>query len=158
MHLGDEVYDAGCVFDLFRANEKINMEKRRLIAENLISTQHLTPSSSEELPQVIKRELKFLIDEHLIIVHQELLLKDLSVSDLNRDGLLSGEEVRGCINELITRLLALGKIDILMPLQVTFIGDKRALHDIEILAKTGYGEDEKGNNVPLPEDLSYLYK
>jgi hypothetical protein len=55
-------------------------------------------------------------------------------------------------------LLALGKIDIVMPLLVTFIGDKRALHDIEILAETGYGEDANGNNIPLPEEISYLYK
>ncbi len=42
MHLDDDVYDASCVFDLFRANEKINMEKRRLIAKKLLSAQHIT--------------------------------------------------------------------------------------------------------------------
>jgi len=59
------------------------------------------------------------------------------VSELERKDALSSEEVRGCINELITRLLALGKIVLSLPLAVTFIGDRRALHDIETLAKTG---------------------
>ena len=45
-----------------------------------------------------------------------------------------------------------------MVLSVTFIGDRRPIADIETLAKSGYGEDERGNNVPLPEKISYLYK
>jgi hypothetical protein len=158
MHLEDEVYDAGCVFDLFRANEKINMEKRRLIAQKLISAQYLTPTRPSELTAVIQHELKILIDEKAIIVHQELLPEDIVISELRQHEMLNSEEIRGCINELIARLLALGKIDIIMPLSVTFIGDKRALGDIEILARAGYGEDSKGDNVPLPVELSYLYR
>jgi hypothetical protein len=157
MHLGDEVYDAGCVFDLFRANEKINMEKRRLIAKKLLSAQHIAATTKDVLPQVFKREIKYLIDEKFIVVHQEILPEDLQINGLEKQG-LTPEEVRGTLNEFITRLLALGKIDILMPLSVAFIGDKRPLRDIEILARSGYGEDEKGNNVPLPEEISYLYK
>jgi hypothetical protein len=158
MLLGDEVYDASSVFDLFRANEQINMEKRRLIAQKLVSAQHLIPAHREELAQVMRRELKFLIEAQVLTVHHEILPGDMVVSELDRKDALSSEEVRGCINELITRLLALGKIDIIMPLAVTFIGDRRALHDIETLAKTGYGEDAKGNNIPLPEEISYLYR
>ncbi len=157
MHLGDEMYDASCVFDLFRANEKINMEKRRFIAKKLISAQHIAPTDAHTLPQVIKREIKYLIDEKLLVVHQEIVPDDLLIPDLDKS-LFTPEEVRGAINEVITRLLALGKIDITMPLYVTFIGDKRPLGDIAILAQSGYGEDSKGNNVPLPEQISYLYK
>ena len=158
MHLDDEVYDAGSVFDLFRANEKINMEKRRLVAQKLIHAQHLTATLPSELLPVMKRELKFLINQRAIIVHQELVPADMIVSDIQRREILTPEDVRSCINELITRLLALGKIDIIMPLSVTFIGDKRALEDIEILAKTGYGEDARGNNIPMPAELAYLYR
>ena len=50
----------------------------------------------------------------------------------------------------------MGKIDVESKMSATFIGDKRVLNDIEILAKSGYGEDKFGNNVPLPEKLSYL--
>jgi len=28
--------------------------------------------------------------------------------------------------------------------------------DIELLAENGYGEDNSGNNIPLPEQLTYL--
>ncbi len=157
MHLGDEVYDAVCVFDLFRANEKINMEKRHLIAKKSLCDQHFTTTSKDGLVQVVKRKLKALLDEKLIVVHQEILPEDLVIPDLEKDE-LSAEEVRRVLNEFITRLLALGKIDILMPITVTFIGDKRPLRDIELLAQSGYGEDEKGNNMPLPEQISYLYK
>ena len=157
MHLEDDSYDASCVFDLFRANEKINMEKRRLVAKKLLSAQHITPAARSALPHVIKRELKYLIDEKLIVVHQEILPEDLTVPPIEKEQLLA-EDVRSVINEIITRLLALGKIDIIMPISVTFIGDKRPLRDIEILAEHGYGEDARGNNVPLPEEISYLYK
>lgn len=157
MHLGDEVYDASCVFDLFRANEKINMEKRRLIAKQLLCAQHIAPTGPETLPQVIKRELKYLMDEKLLVKHQEILAEDLAFPNLDRP-ILSAEEIRGAVNEVITRLLALGKVDIIMPIQVNFIGDRRPLADIEVLAKSGYGEDENGNNIPLPEQISYLYK
>ena len=133
------------------------MEKRRLSAKKLMSAQHIAATTAEALPQVIKRELKYLFDEKLLVVHQDILPEDLQLPDLQKD-LLTSEEVRGAINELVTRLLAIGKIDIIMPLWVTFIGDRRPLEDIEILAKSSYGEDDRGNNIPLPEKISYLYK
>jgi hypothetical protein len=36
------------------------------------------------------------------------------------------------------------------------VGDKRVLSDIQLLAQHGYGEDNYGNNVPLPKQLTYL--
>jgi hypothetical protein len=62
------------------------------------------------------------------------------------------------IAEEIKRLMAAGKIDIKLPINVTFKGDRRALRDIETLAKANYGEDEKGNNIDLPPELEYLRK
>ena len=50
----------------------------------------------------------------------------------------------------------MGKIDIVTNMKVTFIGDKRVLEDIRLLAEAGYGEDSFGNNIPLPEQLKYL--
>ncbi|MEJ2704569.1 MAG: hypothetical protein P8Z79_19215 [Sedimentisphaerales bacterium] len=41
-------------------------------------------------------------------------------------------------------------------MEAKFIGDKRVLFDIKLLAESGYGEDNFGNNIPLPEKLSYL--
>ncbi len=157
MHLGEEVYDAGCVFDLFRVNEEINMEKRRLISKKLISVPHITAMIRKSLPQMIKKTLNQLLDEKLIVVHQEMLPEDLEVKGIEKQE-LTPEDARGGMNQVIARLLAVGKIDILMSVSVTFIGDRRPLHDVAILAQGGYGEDEKGNNVPLPKEISYLYK
>ncbi|HQO79162.1 MAG TPA: HPr family phosphocarrier protein, partial [Thermodesulfobacteriota bacterium] len=39
---------------------------------------------------------------------------------------------------------------------VTFVGDKRTLRDLEILASVNYGEDRMGKDQPLPKELSYL--
>ncbi len=40
--------------------------------------------------------------------------------------------------------------------EVGFVGDTRALQDLEILAKVNYGEDTMGKGIPLPKELSYL--
>ena len=56
----------------------------------------------------------------------------------------------------ISRLQASGKIDIDLDLKVSFVGDKRVLADLSLLADHGYGEDRYGNNIPLPEALGYL--
>jgi len=39
---------------------------------------------------------------------------------------------------------------------VTFVGDKRTLEDLKILASVNYGENHMGKNRPLPKKLSYL--
>jgi hypothetical protein len=59
---------------------------------------------------------------------------------------------------VITQLLTQGKIDVETDMTATFIGDKRVLSDIKLLAEHNYGEDDFGNNLPLPERLTYLRK
>ncbi len=157
MYLGDEVYDAGSVFDLFRANEEINMEKRRVISKKLLGSQHVAAMTPETLPELMKHELKYLADERLLVIHHEILREDLVIKCLDKYD-LTPEDVRDAISHVIARLLAEGKVDILMPLSVIFIGDHRPLSDIDILAQSGYGEDAQGNNIPLPKEISYLHK
>ncbi len=41
---------------------------------------------------------------------------------------------------------------------VYFTGEKHAIRDIKILAGVNYGEDNIGNSLPLPKELSYLRK
>jgi len=41
--------------------------------------------------------------------------------------------------------------------KVLFKGDKRALHDLQLLSQYNYGEDEKGNQAILPPELSHLW-
>lgn len=49
-----------------------------------------------------------------------------------------------------------GKIQKEKITKVHFIGDTRALKDIEILAGINYGEDTMGKGIPLPDTLKYL--
>ena len=60
------------------------------------------------------------------------------------------------VTDKMGQLLALGKIDIDVNLTARLVGDKRVLADIKLLAESGYGEDQFGNNIPLPEELVYL--
>ena len=50
------------------------------------------------------------------------------------------------------------KIDIRLDVKATFTGDQRVLKDIEALARSNYGEDDKGNNIELPPEIEYLRK
>jgi hypothetical protein len=84
----------------------------------------------------------------LIIYEHPLTLKD----NLPRREARLMEQV----TDEIARLQAHGKIDIGTNLKIRFIGDKRVLADIKLLAECGYGEDNFGNNIPLPEGLAYL--
>lgn len=40
---------------------------------------------------------------------------------------------------------------------VVFKGDERALRDLKRLSEFNYGEDERGNRIALPQDLSHLW-
>jgi hypothetical protein len=60
------------------------------------------------------------------------------------------------VTNIIAQLLAEGRIDIRADIEVKFIGDKRVLNDIQLLANSGYGEDNQGANIPLPKPLKYL--
>ena len=66
------------------------------------------------------------------------------------------QPVLSFIVDAVARLQALGKIDIVTSVTVTFRGDRRVLRDLQLLAANGYGEDAYGNNIALPDELSYL--
>jgi hypothetical protein len=83
-----------------------------------------------------------------VIYESPLPLEDLAPDE--------GETLSQFAVDEITRMLAMGKIDIRSEITVTFRGDKRVLADIRLLAEHGYGEDAFGHNIPLPEKLAYL--
>ena len=60
------------------------------------------------------------------------------------------------VTDEIAKLQVTGKIDIGTEICAIFTGDKRVLEDIQLLAANGYGEDNSGNNISLPERLTYL--
>jgi len=84
----------------------------------------------------------------VIIYEQPLKLDDMTIQ---QDARLIEQ-----VTDEIAKLLVMGKIDIATEMKVTFFGDKRVLEDIRLLAECGYGEDNFGNNIPLPERLKYL--
>lgn len=150
MRLGEEEYDASSTLDLFRANEKINAYKRRWLAAEIERLNLVPPDAKTDDPEGFIRKViltlaeysKLIIYEHPLQINTRMLPQDMQLVEM--------------VSYEIARLQALGKIDIATDLKVTFIGDKRVLADIQTLAESGYGEDNFGNNIPLPEKLAFL--
>ncbi|MHC4873344.1 MAG: HPr family phosphocarrier protein [Planctomycetota bacterium] len=150
MFLGETEYDAGAPLDLFRANEEINAVKRRKLANEIthMNFEFLPEIESDMISAVRKVVLELAQKQKLVIYEQPLPLEELTPEE--------GETLSQFAVDEITRMLAMGKIDIVSDIIVTFTGDKRPLADIKLLAENGYGEDNFGNNIPLPDNLLYL--
>jgi hypothetical protein len=162
MELEGESYDAGITLDLFRANEKINARKRRRLAGEahrvLVAagqTSLSAPASREdgEEPAQCFVSVRGVIQalfasNRLVLYEREVSLQDIQP----RPGERLGEFVMRALLELLT----VGKIDVTTDLAAEFAGDRRVLEDIRLLAENGYGEDDFGNNLPLPARLEYL--
>jgi hypothetical protein len=151
MELDDKVYDASSPLELFRANEKINAQKRKWLAAEIVRLSLIQELNGEghNIPQTVRHiVLRLAGSSKLILYEQPLQLPDIPFS---QEGTLLEKVV-----DTMAQLLAVGKIDARSDLEAKFIGDKRVLFDIKLLAESGYGEDNFGNNIPLPEKLSYL--
>ena len=150
MELDDEVYDASSPLGLFRANEKINAKKRRWLAEEIVRLKLDQKQDNESNFNAVIREFVLTLAgrSKLILYEQPLQLPE---EPTRKEGTLLEKVV-----DEMARLLAMGKIDVDTKMTAKFIGDKRVLADIKLLAESGYGEDKFGNNVPLPEKLPYL--
>ncbi|HEX42894.1 MAG TPA: hypothetical protein ENN81_12680 [Phycisphaerales bacterium] len=150
MLMDNEVYDAGSPLELFRANEKINAAKRRRLAE-AVDGLNLNGEclGSAEIKKILHETVMQLVQrEKVILYEQPLELPAESVQTLGR--------LQEQVTVEVARLLTLGKIDVEVDLQVRFVGDRRVLDDIRLLAESGYGEDHLGNNIALPQKLVYL--
>lgn len=150
MELEGESYDARSPLELFRANEKINAQKRRSLATETIRL-GLVPAqvSGSDTKTLIRSVIMTLADYGKVIIYEQpLKLDDMTIQ---QDARLIEQ-----VTDEIAKLLVMGKIDIATEMKVAFFGDKRVLEDIRLLAECGYGEDNFGNNIPLPERLKYL--
>ena len=148
--LDNEKYDASHPMELFRVNEKINAEKRKNLAQVICRLRSAAASVSvSDFEQALKNIFYELLEESKIINYSP----ELSIPDFKP---VDQETLVEFANRAIAFLLAQGKIDLKTDLTVTFTGDKRVLADIELLAKSGYGEDSYGNNIFLPKELSYI--
>jgi len=150
MQLDNDFYDAGKSLELFRANEKINARKRRWLAEEVVRLQ-LAPQrkEDEDINSIVRSVVLILAGQSKLILYEQPL--QLPQQPTQREGTLVQQ-----ITDEMAELLAVGKIDVKTDMTATFIGDKRVLADIKLLAEAGYGEDNFGNNIPLPEKLVYL--
>lgn len=150
MELDDEVYDASSPLELFRANEKINAKKRRWLVGEIVRLGLVQQGWGQRDTKTVVREVVLALAgrSKLILYEQPLKLPEQPAQK-------EGNLLERVVDEM-ARLLAMGKIDVDARLTAKFIGDKRVLAAIELLAKSGYGEDKFGNNVALPERLAYL--
>ena len=152
MLLEGEVYDASRPLELFRANEQINARKRKYIASQIarLPGVHEIDSRDSGLLKAGLKKIWFeLLKNHSLIVYDQ----DFSRDDLEPS---EGETLVEYAKRWIAHCLALGKIDIDADIVARFVGDKRVLEDIKLLVDFGYGEDKFGNNLVLPQKLSYL--
>lgn len=150
MKLGEDTYDASSPLELFRANEQINAHKRRSLAQEIICL-NLLPSRSEakDLQMIINNVITKLAESGKVIIYEQPL-------KIERKELCTDSNPMEQVADEIAKLLVTGKIDISTDIRAVFTGDKRVLEDIKLLAKNGYGEDNHGNNISLPEQLSFL--
>lgn len=150
MQMDEEDYDACSSLALFRANEKINAQKRRWLASEIVRLRLVQERTGLSDINAVVRGIVLTLAERgkLILYEQPLQLPD---EPAGKEGTLLEK-----VTDEMAWLLAMGKIDVDANLTATFVGDKRVLADIKLLAESGYGEDKFGNNVPLPDKLVYL--
>ncbi len=150
MQLDAEVINAGVPLEIFRINEKINANKRRLLTQCIDQLNLPTdPMDQDQVRQTIRTVMMQLSQTGFVVIYQHPL-------ELTHEAGQEDDLLLKCITNEIARLLAQAKIDIRTEMTIKFIGDRRVLEDINLLAEAGYGEDRFGNNVPLPDKLSYL--
>lgn len=149
MELDGQPYDAGTPMDIFRANEKINAHKRHWLVSEIarLPLPQTALSDNETRAAVLDIIVRLAQQSKLIVYQQPLQLSE----EFNKDGILLETVVKE-----IARLQATGQLDIKTDLNIAFVGDKRVLKDLELLANSGYGEDYFGNNIALPKELAYL--
>ncbi len=150
MKLGEEVYDAASPLELFRANEQINAHKRRSLAQEIICLDLVASGGGDkDLRMIVRAVIVTLAERGKIIIYEQPL--KIEEKPPQPDAKLIEQ-----VTDEIAKLQATGKIDIGTDIQAVFTGDKRVLEDIELLVENGYGEDNFGNNISLPKQLTYL--
>jgi len=161
MKLAGETYNAGVTLDLFRANEKINAGKKRWLRTEVHrlgldcspKAENNSDGREEEAIKRIERlahsAIQTLFSQNKLVLYD----RNLPLQEITP---LPEETVCEFIARALIQLLTMGKVDVVMDTNVNFTGDQRVLQDIKLLAENGYGEDDFGNNLPLPAKLSYL--
>jgi phosphotransferase system HPr-like phosphotransfer protein len=152
MKLGSETYNASYTLDIFRANEVLNAKKKHKLAEEAaLVIKNGSYDEAGDLVRSVRTVIKILMESDKVVIYELKLPLEQIIS-------LEDETPYQSIIRVLTQLFVMGKIDMEVDVQVSFSGDLRVLADIKLLAEHGYGEDDAGNNLDLPETLSYLRK
>ena len=160
LHYGSEVYlvtddgsryDASSPLELFRVNEKINAQKRRILTQYLNTLQAVQnpPTTVNAMQEALRRVFLELLHREEIVLYSGILpFEELTPNE--------EEDFTEFIKRALAYFLAQGLIDIRVEMRVQFVGDKYVLDDIAVLAESGYAEDSYGNDIMLPAKLAYL--
>ncbi|TVR05182.1 MAG: hypothetical protein EA403_03420 [Spirochaetaceae bacterium] len=148
LQLEDEQCDASAPLEIIRVNERINAIKRRMIGKDILAMVREYQPDHDRQAALTAILLELFRQKKLVVYSDELSLDDVPAA--------AGESLGEYSKRAVAQLLAGGAIDIRADIPVSFQGDKRALDDLKVLADAGYGEDQVGNNIPLPTALSYL--
>lgn len=150
MKIGEDIYDASSPLELFRANEKINAHKRRSLAQDIIYLGLVKNDlNGQDIQSAIRDIIITLAEQKKIIIYEQPL-------KIEEKQYPPESKTLELVTDEIAKLMVTGKIDTATEIKAVFIGDKRVLDDIKLLADSGYGEDNFGNNITLPERLTYL--
>ena len=160
LHYGSEVrmklddgtsYDASNPVDIFRANHKVIADKRRWLVKHVDALPFVREKGFLDEPvKAVRRVVLTLSEQGKVIIYERPLPIQPPEAEDARGNLMP------YVFKEVRRLQSTGVIDIDAEFPVAFLGDKRVLKDLELLAKHGYGEDNFGKNIPLPKELSYL--
>jgi hypothetical protein len=164
MELEGESYNAGITLDLFRANEKINARKKRRLGEEVHKLLTAAGDGASRTPPEVSADAEpaqrsaavrsviqaLFAGNRLVLYEREVILEEVKC--------LADEGLEEYVARALVELFTVGKIDVPTDLNASFTGDRRVLEDIRLLAENGYGEDDFGNNLPLPAKLEYLRK
>ena len=152
LEMDGETYDAGSPLEIFRVNERINAQKRKWLSGEIgqLPLSQWVIKENGDVGKIIHDVLSSLAEQGKLVIYEQPL--DTSQIRTRAECPSLMEQ----IVEEVARLQATGRIDIHADMTVRITGDKRVLDDIRILAQNGYGEDNFGNNIALPKELSYL--
>jgi len=162
LHYGSEVslvtadgslYDASSPLELFRVNEKINAEKRRILFQRIAAHEEMKDPPSD--PKKMFEVFKFIFFDLLSAQEIAVYAANIPFAEFtpNKD-----EDFSEYVKRVLALMIAQGIIDIRIETYVQFVGDIHVLNDIAILAKNGYAEDNYGNDIMLPTELAYLHR
>ncbi len=153
----DKDYDASVPMNLFLANEWINQLKRKHVGEVLTSMsselklqQQLIDNGQTTKEGAVRELIRMLANQGVL----KVLIYPIDVAAIVDSS--TAPTLLELMQVVIASLHAQRSINIDYTINVQFHGDKRILNDIRVLAEGGYGEDERGANIPLPSELSYL--